>query len=216
MASFISKKFFFALIALFSISAQADSQKKSLIPQQLAYENLANQKVEIADYDVARDLPAVKNMVKESWDLVAGGPYDEEMVQRLFVQQVSSNRSGKKTAIKVARVNGQTAGVMTFVPGQYGMVELLAVSSQFRNKGIGYQLLSAAQELAQKNNAQGLELYVYDHNTPAIKLYEKFGLQREGNVYKNISLMSKPFNTNQNQPPFWQFNAETPVIFELI
>jgi ribosomal protein S18 acetylase RimI-like enzyme len=203
MSSFIPK-FFIALAMLLSFSIHANLQK-SLISQQLAYENVANQHIEIVDYDIVRDFEAVKNTLKEGWDMLSGRPYDEQLVHKLFAENVSANRFGVKTIIKVARVNGQTAGVMTFVPGNlwpdhYGMVELLAVGSQFRNKGIGYKLLSAAQELAQKNNAQGLELHVFTHNIPAIKLYEKFGFRQEVYDSYNVALMAKSFNSPKPYP----------------
>lgn len=210
MASFITKKIFFSLAALLFFSAQASLQK-SRISKQLGYENIANQQIEIVDYNVTRDFEAVKNIIKEGWNTLSTGPYDEETIREILIDQISGNCRGKKTTIKVARVNGQTAGVMTFVPGYYGMVELLAVGSQFRNKGIGYKLLSAAQELAQKNNAQGLELYVFSHNAPAIKLYEKFGLKHEGFVYNNVALMSKPFNEPQKTNSVFELMLDTQI-----
>lgn len=205
MKSFIPKTCF-ALAALLSFSAHANLQQ-SLIAPQLAYENMANQHIEIVDYDIVRDFEAVKNILKEGWDMLSGRPYDEQLVYKLFSENVSANRFGVKTIIKVARVNGQTAGVMTFVPGNlwpdhYGMVELLAVGSQFRNKGIGFKLLSCAQELAQKNNAPGIQLYVFINNAPAIKLYKKFGLAYKDLVGKYTALMAKSFNEPKSQPTF--------------
>jgi ribosomal protein S18 acetylase RimI-like enzyme len=207
MKSFIPKTCF-ALALLLSFSAHADLQQ-SLIAPQLAYENSANQQIEIVDFDSARDFEAVKNIAKEGWaTLVPGKPYDEEKVRKQFLENISFNRPGQKTIIKVARVNGQTAGYMTFVHcvdgnnTHYGMVEHLAVESQFRNKGIGYKLLSTAQDLAQKNNGQGLVLFVLNVNTPAINLYEKFGFGLRADYDSDeIALMAKYFNTPQEPSP---------------
>jgi ribosomal protein S18 acetylase RimI-like enzyme len=202
ITSFITK-FFFALVSLFSVSAQSDLQQLN-ISQLSAYENIVYQQIEIVDYDIVRDFEAIKNIVKEEWaTLVPGQPYDEEKVRKWFLENKSSNRPGEKIIIKVARVNGQTAGFMTFVPcldvdgkTHFGMVELLAVGSQFRNKGIGYTLLSTAQQLAQKYNGLGLVLFVLNVNTPAIKLYEKFGfrVRTDYDSDDNIALMAKYFN----------------------
>ncbi len=208
MAHYFNKQLLFGSLLVLSFSAQADLQKP-FISAQLAYENLTNQTLEIVDYDVARDFQAVKNIVNEG-SATLGGPFDEEMMQKLFVHQNSCNRFGKKTIIKVARINGQVAGVMTFVHGYYGHVELLAVGSQFRNKGIGYKLLSTAQELAQQRNAQGLELYVFNHNAPAIKLYEKFGFKQEAFVGNNLSLMAKPFNAPEMEQASWVVDTQIP------
>lgn len=197
MASFTHKTFFFGLTILCSFSAGADIQKSPTLPE-LAYSYAIKPKIEVTDYNVISDFNGVKRIAQENWSTISTGPYSEEMVQELFLSCKSSNRSGKNTIIKVVRINGKIAGFMTFVPGYYGLVELLAVDANFRNQGIGYQLLLEAQTLAQRTNGQGLEIYVFQDNTPAVNLYEKFGFQCEANMGDRVILMGKAFAQPKN------------------
>jgi putative acetyltransferase len=63
--------------------------------------------------------------------------------------------------------------------GQLGM----AVRDDWQGKGVGTALMQAAVDLADKwLNLRRLELEVYTDNTPAIRLYEKFGFTIEGTL----------------------------------
>ncbi|HXW00638.1 MAG TPA: GNAT family N-acetyltransferase [Anaerolineae bacterium] len=63
--------------------------------------------------------------------------------------------------------------------GQIGM----AVCDDWQGQGVGTALLQAAVDLADKwLNLTRLELEVYIDNTPAIRLYEKFGFTIEGTM----------------------------------
>jgi putative acetyltransferase len=54
------------------------------------------------------------------------------------------------------------------------------VSPSHRRRGIGRALLQAAADWARDAGVTKLELHVFPHNEPAIKLYERFGFEREG------------------------------------
>jgi RimJ/RimL family protein N-acetyltransferase len=56
----------------------------------------------------------------------------------------------------------------------------LMVAASHRRQGIGWGLLEAAAEWARESGVQKLELHVFPHNEPAIRLYERFGFVREG------------------------------------
>jgi len=56
----------------------------------------------------------------------------------------------------------------------------LMVAAGQRRQGIGRALLEEAVEWASQNEIEKLELHVFPHNEPAIKLYEQFGFEREG------------------------------------
>lgn len=57
----------------------------------------------------------------------------------------------------------------------------MAVRDDWQNKGVGSALMQAVLELADRwLNLTRLELEVYTDNVPAIRLYEKFGVVREG------------------------------------
>jgi RimJ/RimL family protein N-acetyltransferase len=56
----------------------------------------------------------------------------------------------------------------------------LMVAVGHRRRGIGRALLERAVEWAREVGVEKLELHVFPHNEPAIRLYERFGFVREG------------------------------------
>lgn len=59
----------------------------------------------------------------------------------------------------------------------------MGVHDDWQAKGIGTALLSACIELADNwLNLRRLELEVYTDNEPAVRLYERFGFEREGTL----------------------------------
>jgi putative acetyltransferase len=56
----------------------------------------------------------------------------------------------------------------------------LMVAASHRRRGIGRALLEAAVGWAREADVRKLELHVFPHNEPAIRLYEEFGFEREG------------------------------------
>jgi RimJ/RimL family protein N-acetyltransferase len=56
----------------------------------------------------------------------------------------------------------------------------LMVASAARRQGVGWALLEAAASWASRVGVHKLELHVFPHNEPAIRLYERFGFVREG------------------------------------
>jgi putative acetyltransferase len=56
----------------------------------------------------------------------------------------------------------------------------LMVAASHRRRGIGKALLEQAVTWARESQVEKLELHVFPHNEPAIKLYEQFGFEREG------------------------------------
>jgi L-phenylalanine/L-methionine N-acetyltransferase len=59
----------------------------------------------------------------------------------------------------------------------------MAVHDEWQGKGVGTALLRACVDMAdQWLNLTRLELEVYTDNEPAIRLYERFGFEREGTL----------------------------------
>ncbi len=56
----------------------------------------------------------------------------------------------------------------------------LMVAADARRQGVGWSLLEAAAEWARGAGIRKLELHVFPWNEAAIRLYEKFGFEREG------------------------------------
>jgi RimJ/RimL family protein N-acetyltransferase len=56
----------------------------------------------------------------------------------------------------------------------------LMVARGHRRRGIGRALLEQAAEWARAAGVSKLELHVFPHNEPGIRLYEAFGFRREG------------------------------------
>jgi RimJ/RimL family protein N-acetyltransferase len=56
----------------------------------------------------------------------------------------------------------------------------LMVAKDARRAGVGRALLEAAVDWARASGVRKLELHVFPRNEPAIRLYERFGFEREG------------------------------------
>src|SRR2546429_224925 len=56
----------------------------------------------------------------------------------------------------------------------------LMVARSHRRQGVGRALLAQAVEWAREVGVTKLELHVFPHNEPALRLYEKVGFEREG------------------------------------
>jgi [ribosomal protein S18]-alanine N-acetyltransferase len=85
---------------------------------------------------------------------------------------VAENRDGIVARLSLARDSH---------PASPHVADLgLMVAAGHRRRGIGRSLLEQAVEWARETGVQKLELHVFPHNEPAIKLYEQFGFEREG------------------------------------
>ncbi len=91
----------------------------------------------------------------------------------------------------VACVNGDVVGNLTLFhradsPRRQHAGELgMGVHDRWQGKGVGGELMAAAIDLADNwLNLVRLELCVYTDNESAIRLYERWGFQREGTMAK--------------------------------
>ena len=88
-----------------------------------------------------------------------------------------------ETFVAVARE--ELIGSVVVEPSRHGFGEIgMAVAREWRGRGVGSALLSAAIEWARDRGLHKLSLGVFAHNTAAIELYRKFGFVEEGRLIK--------------------------------
>ncbi len=85
----------------------------------------------------------------------------------------------------VAEARGQIISVLNLTGGQrradVHMAKMgLSVRRDWRGKGVGSAMIARAIEWARVHGLARIELQVYDRNTAAIRLYERFGFVTEG------------------------------------
>ena len=64
----------------------------------------------------------------------------------------------------------------------------MGVLKEYRNQGLGSQLLEKTLAHAKTNGLEKVELEVYESNTAAVNLYIKFGFEVEGKRIKSRKL----------------------------
>ncbi|MDQ2982683.1 MAG: GNAT family N-acetyltransferase, partial [Actinomycetota bacterium] len=117
----------------------------------------------------------------EGWLITVGGwrgPADERRYLRAI-------RRSPHAAVFVAEASEQIVARLSLArdphPGSPHVADLgLMVAAEYRRRGIGSALLEEAVAWAREVEIEKLELHVFPHNEPAIRLYEDFGFQREG------------------------------------
>jgi RimJ/RimL family protein N-acetyltransferase len=96
-------------------------------------------------------------------------------------QRLSEALHHERAAVLVAEAGGRIVGELQIEVAGYGVADLgMLVAAGWRGRGVGSALLRAGVERARAAGAHKLALQVWPHNAAAIKLYEKFGFQREG------------------------------------
>jgi RimJ/RimL family protein N-acetyltransferase len=85
----------------------------------------------------------------------------------------------------VAVAEAELIGSLVVEPSRHGFGEIgMAVARDWRGRGVGAALLTAAIEWARGRGLHKLSLGVFSHNTAAIELYRKFGFVEEGRRIK--------------------------------
>ena len=119
----------------------------------------------------------------EGWLISADGEWRSVGDERRYLKAV---RRFPHAAVFVAeREDGELVGRLSLArdahPASAHVADLgLMVAASARRQGVGWALLEAAVEWARGSGVRKLELHVFPWNEPAIRLYEKFGFEREG------------------------------------
>lgn len=138
-----------------------------------------------------KDFEAVNRLAKQvsqhhaQWDKSI--QLDEEDYPMDFFQDCIKEGAIYENAIYVARVDEKVVGFMrfyiwhtnSFVTDKRAILQIddFGVEKEWRNQGIGHQMVDALKELARKEGCCAINLYVDAPNESAIAFYKKFGLQ---------------------------------------
>jgi ribosomal protein S18 acetylase RimI-like enzyme len=91
----------------------------------------------------------------------------------------------------VANAGGEVVGSVHVDANRHGFGEIgMAVAREWRGRGIGSALLTAAIEWSRAQGLHKLSLSVFPHNAAGIALYRKFGFVEEGRRAKQIRRQS--------------------------
>jgi ribosomal protein S18 acetylase RimI-like enzyme len=81
--------------------------------------------------------------------------------------------------------DAEIVGLLHVTQSRHGFGEIgMAVAHEWRGRGVGSALLTAAIEWSRERGLHKLSLSVFTHNTAAIGLYRKFGFLEEGRRVK--------------------------------
>jgi putative acetyltransferase len=136
-----------------------------------------------ADAEALTRLAEAVSAEPEGWLISADGEWRSVGEERRYLKAV---RRYPHAAVFVAeRSDGALVGRLSLArdthPASAHVADLgLMVAQDARRRGVGHALLEAAVEWARTNGVRKLELHVFPWNEPAIKLYERFGFEREG------------------------------------
>jgi RimJ/RimL family protein N-acetyltransferase len=117
----------------------------------------------------------------EGW-LISDGGFPGARAERRYLRAI---RRSRNAAVFVAEAPDAIVGRLSVArdmhPASRHVADLgLMVARSHRRQGVGRALLAQAVEWAREVGVTKLELHVFPHNEPALRLYESFGFEREG------------------------------------
>jgi RimJ/RimL family protein N-acetyltransferase len=117
----------------------------------------------------------------EGW-LISDGGFPGARAERRYLRAI---RRSRNAAVFVAEAPDGIVGRLSVArdihPASRHVADLgLMVARSHRRQGVGRALLAQAVEWARDVGVTKLELHVFPHNEPALRLYESFGFEREG------------------------------------
>ena len=119
-----------------------------------------------------------------AWLISADGEWRSVGEERRYLKAV---RRYEHAAVLVAEreADGAVVGRLSVArdthPASAHVADVgLMVAKDARRRGVGWALLDGAVHWARSAGVRKLELHVFPWNEPAIRLYERFGFEREG------------------------------------
>ena len=134
-----------------------------------------------ADAAALVELGHIVGSEPEGW-LITDGDWRHVSEERRYLRAI---RRSADAAVFVAETEEGIVGRLSLArdahPASRHVADLgLMVAASHRRRGIGRALLARAVEWGRESRIDKLELHVFPHNDPAIRLYEQFGFEREG------------------------------------
>ena len=133
------------------------------------------------DAQALTDLARAVGSEPEGWLLTTNG-WRSAANERRYLRAL---RRYPDAAVLVAEADGELVGRLSVArdrhPSSAHVADLgLMVAKGYRRRGVGRALLEGAVAWAAEAGVTKLELHVFPWNKPAIRLYERFGFEREG------------------------------------
>lgn len=151
-----------------------------------------------------KDIPFLWDMLYESLYVPAGQtPFNREILQEPHIAKYVENWGNQGDIGFIAYTdNGENIGSITarfFSEHNKGfgyvsddIPELgMAIKANYRGKGVGTALLKQLTEALKQKGVEQLSLSVDPQNTPAMKLYERFGFKQVGVVGTSITMVAQ-------------------------
>jgi RimJ/RimL family protein N-acetyltransferase len=115
-------------------------------------------------------------------------PLDLERDRKMFLDSITSDTQQSLVAVDEDGVLIGNLGIQLY---GYGVAELgMLVASDWRGRGVGSALLTAAIDWARSVGAHKVALQHWPTNTAAAALYEKFGFVEEGRLRRHYARRS--------------------------
>lgn len=130
------------------------------------------------------DFQAIVNLYKQLWQ--KWDMFDERKLHEIFENDIEN----KKKEYMIAKVENDVVGVCSvrFNDDWHYMktatIDELIVSKDYRNKGIGRQLLDKACDVAKEKGCYRIELHSNISRTEAHEFYEKYGFEKGSYFFK--------------------------------
>jgi RimJ/RimL family protein N-acetyltransferase len=116
----------------------------------------------------------------EGW-LISDSRWRSVGEERRFLRALRRHPDAAVFVAETERIVGRLSVARDPHPASSHVADLgLMVAAAARRRGIGWALLEQATQWARQAGVRKLELHVFPHNEPAIRLYERYGYVREG------------------------------------
>ncbi len=134
---------------------------------------------------IENDLPAIRDIYNDAI-LNSTAVYEYEIFSDAYILNWFKEKTDNNLPILIAESDNNVAGFATYgtfrhrAAYQYSAEHSLYVHSDFRQKGIGGQLLSAIIEEAKRNQIHTLIGGIDASNTVSLKMHAAFGFEQVG------------------------------------